>query len=163
MRRTRATPLFGLGVAGIVIGFLVETGLVAAGLPLLVPPVTLPITLIAIAVIIIVFAVPIRRSVLHRSAQRIDPFHAARVAMLAKASSLAGALLTGTGIGILANLLSRSVLPSGGTIWLAAVATFGAASLLVAGLVAEHLCTLPPPSDKDDEDDVDDAEPRYHS
>jgi hypothetical protein len=150
VRRTHATPLIGLGVAGIVIGFLVETGIVAAGQPLLVPPVSLPITLIAIAAIIILLAIPIRRAVLHSSIRHIDPFRAARVAVLAKASSLAGALLTGTGVGVLAYLLSRSVLPGGGTIWLAVVATFGAAVLLAAGLVAERLCTLPPPSDEDD-------------
>lgn len=150
MRRTHATTLIGLGLAGVVIGFLLETGVVAAGLPVLVPPVSLPITLIAIAAIVIILAVPIRRAVLGHSKTRIDPFHATRVAVLAKASSLAGALLTGSGIGILAYELTRPVLPAADSIWLAVVATCGAAVLLAAGLVAEHMCTLPPPSDEDD-------------
>jgi hypothetical protein len=112
--------------------------------------VSLPITLIAIAAIVVILAVPIRRAVLGRSKARIDPFHATRVAVLAKASSLSGALLTGSGIGILAYELTRPVLPAADSIWLAVIATFGAAVLLAAGLVAEHMCTLPPPSDEDD-------------
>jgi hypothetical protein len=150
VRRTHVTSLVGLGVAGIVIGFLLEIGVVAGGLPLLVPPVSLPITLIAIAAIVVILAVPIRRAVLGRSKARIDPFHATRVAVLAKASSLSGALLTGSGIGILAYELTRPVLPAAESIWLAVIATFGAAVLLAAGLVAEYMCTLPPPSDDDD-------------
>lgn len=149
MKRTHATTLIGLGLAGVVIGFLLEMGVVAGGLPVLVPPVSLPITLIAIAAIVVILAVPIRRAVLGRAKARIDPFHATRVAVLAKASSLSGALLTGSGIGILAYELSRPVLPTASSVWLAAVATFGAAVLLAAGLVAERMCTLPPPSDDD--------------
>jgi hypothetical protein len=130
------------------VGFLLETLLVAASLPVLVPPVTLPITLVLIAVIVVAFAIPIRRAVRGRTMARIDPFRAVRIAMLAKACSLGGALLTGSGVGVLIYLLSRTVLPGPGAIWLAVVATIGAALLLTAGLVAEYLCTLPP----DDED-----------
>lgn len=151
MKRTHATPLIGLGVAGIVIGFLLETGVVAGGMPLLVPPVSLPLTLIAIAAIVVLLAVPIRRAVTGKSKSHIDPFHATRVAVLAKASSLAGALLTGSGIGILAYQVSRSVLPATGTIWLAGIATIGAVALLVAGLIAERMCTIPPPADGDEQ------------
>lgn len=149
MRRTRATTLIGLGLVGVVIGFLLEMWVVAGGLPVLVPPVSLPITLIAIAAVVLILAVPIRRAVLGRTKTRIDPFHATRVAVLAKASSLAGALLTGSGIGILAYELSRPVLPAVSSVWLAGAATFGAAVLLAAGLVAERMCTLPPPRDDD--------------
>jgi len=138
-----------LGLVGVVIGFLLEMWVVAGGLPVLVPPVSLPITLIAIAAVVLILAVPIRRAVLGRTKTRIDPFHATRVAVLAKASSLAGALLTGSGIGILAYELSRPVLPAVSSVWLAGAATFGAAVLLAAGLVAERMCTLPPPSDDD--------------
>jgi hypothetical protein len=149
VRRTRATTLIGLGLVGVVIGFLLEMWVVAGGLPVLVPPVSLPITLIAIAAVVLILAVPIRRAVLGRTKTRIDPFHATRVAVLAKASSLAGALLTGSGIGILAYELSRPVLPAVSSVWLAGAATFGAAVLLAAGLVAERMCTLPPPGDDD--------------
>ncbi|TAM66848.1 MAG: DUF3180 domain-containing protein [Microbacteriaceae bacterium] len=150
MKRTRPTPLIGLGVAGIVIGFLWELGTVAAGGAVLVPPLSLPITLIAIAIIVVVFAIPIRRAVQGRSKARIDPFRAARVVVLAKACSLAGALLTGGGLGILSYQLTRSILPSAGSLWLAGAATFGALVLLIAGLIAEHLCALPPSDDEEE-------------
>ena len=147
MKRTRPTPLIGLGVAGLVIGFLVELAAAGSGIAVFIPPLSLPITLVAIAVIVIAFAIPIRRATHSKTRTRIDPFRAMRVAVLAKACSLSGALLTGSGIGVLAYLLSRSVLPASGSIWLAVAATVGAAILLAAGLVAEYLCTLPPEDD----------------
>ena len=147
MKRTRPTPLIGLAVAGLVIGFLVELGSAGAGLAVFIPPLSLPITLVAIAAIVIGFAIPIRRATHAKVRTRIDPFRAMRVAVLAKACSLSGALLTGAGIGVLVYLLSRSVLPASGAIWQAVAATFGAAILLAAGLVAEYLCTLPPEDD----------------
>ena len=56
-------------------------------------------------------------------------------------------LRAGWGLGILVYLVTRSVLPASSAIWLAVAATVGGVVLLVAGLVAEHLCTLPPPED----------------
>lgn len=153
MRRTRATPLIGLGVAGLVIGFLVELAASGAGLAVLIPPLSLPITLVAIAIIVVAFAIPIRRATHGRTRTRIDPFRAMRVAVLAKACSLSGALLTGSGLGVLVYLLSRSVLPATSSIWQAGAATAGAAILLAAGLVAEAMCTLPPDDDKNPEGD----------
>lgn len=147
MKRTRATPLIGLAVMGIVVGFLLEFGAAATGIPILIPPLSLPVTLVVIAAIVVGFAIPIRRATRGTSKTMIDPFRAMRVAVLAKASSLSGALLAGWGLGILVYLVTRSVLPASGAIWLAVAAAVGGVVLLVAGLVAEHLCTLPPPED----------------
>jgi hypothetical protein len=149
MTRTHATPLIGLGLAGGVFGFLLEVALAAGGMPLLVPPVSLPLTLVAIAIIVVGFAIPIYRTVHGKRISRIDPFQAMRVAVLAKASSLAGAILAGAGLGVLFYILSRSVLPGRDSTTLAIAATAGAVVLLAAGLIAERLCTLPPPSDED--------------
>ncbi|PJJ65599.1 DUF3180 domain-containing protein [Compostimonas suwonensis] len=148
MRRTHATPVIGLGAIGLVVGFLAELAAAAAGQAIFIPPVSLPVTLIAIAAIVVGFAVPIRRAT-HGHGRRVDPFRAMRVALLAKACSLAGALLTGASLGVLIYLLSRSVIPGVGSIVLAAVTVAGAVILLVGGLVAEHLCTLPPGGDDD--------------
>jgi len=154
MTRTHATPLIGLGLAGGVFGFLLEVALAATSMPLLVPPVSMPLTLVAIACIVVGFAIPIYRAVHGKSGSRIDPFQAMRVAVLAKASSLAGAMLAGVGLGVLFYILSRSVLPGRDSTTLAIAATAGAAVLLAAGLIAERLCTLPPPSDEDAERDL---------
>ncbi|MFF1879726.1 DUF3180 domain-containing protein [Leifsonia sp. NPDC058230] len=153
MKRTRATTLIALAVGGAVVGFLVELAAAGGGIAVFIPPLTLPITLVAIAVIVVAFAVPIRRAThprAGRTARPIDPFQAMRVVVLAKACSLSGALLTGGGIGFLVYLLSRAVIPASTSIVFTVTATVGAAILLAAGLVAEHMCRLPP-EDKDDD------------
>lgn len=151
MKRTRPTSLIGLGVLGLVIGFLGELAAAGMGIAVFVPPVTLPITLVAVAIILVAFAVPIRRSVRGRSSRRIDPFQAMRIVVLAKACSLSGALLTGAGVGILVFLLTRDVLPSSNAILLTALGTAGAVVLLVAGLISEFFCSLPPDTDDEPE------------
>ena len=94
------------------------------------------------------FALPIRRAITGRSSEPIDPFRAVRVAMLAKASSVVGAVLAGIATGLLVFLLTRPVAPVGSTV--AVIATLaGSLVLLVAALVAEHLCTIR----KDDHDE----------
>jgi hypothetical protein len=107
------------------------------------PPVSLPITLTAIAIVIVALAVPVRRSVTGKKKDRLDPFYAVRVAVLAKSSSLTGALLTGLGAGIIVHTLSLPIL-NGELLGRGIAQTVGAALLLAAGLVAERMCTVPP-------------------
>lgn len=154
MNRTRPASLIGLGVAGLVIGFLAELAASSMGVPVFIPPLTFPITLLAVAIIVVAFAVPIRRAVRGRTVRRIDPFQATRIVVLAKACSLSGSLLVGAGVGVGAYLLSRDVLPGGNAILLTALATAGAVILLVAGLVAELFCTLPPGDDDERTENV---------
>ncbi|MFE4950548.1 DUF3180 domain-containing protein [Leifsonia sp. NPDC056665] len=159
MKRTRPTSLIGLGVLGLVVGFLGELAASGTGIAVFIPPLTLPITLVAVAIIVVAFAIPIRRSVRGRSSRRIDPFQATRIVVLAKACSLSGALLTGAGAGILIYILTRDVLPASNAVLLTSLGTAGAVILLVAGLVAEFFCTLPP-DDKDDDPEA--ARARSH-
>ncbi len=144
MTHTRALTVIVFGLVGAVVGFLLETGLTAAGLPALIPPYTLAITLVAAAAIVVALAIPIRRSIHGSSAARINPFRAMRVVVLAKASSLVGGLMTGFGAGVVVFLLSRPVVADVGSTWPGLAAALGGAALLTAGLVAERLCTLPP-------------------
>lgn len=148
MKRTRISSLLGLGLAGVVLAFLIDLGVAAAGSPVLVPPLTLPLTLVAIGALVLGFAIPIYRATRGTKKARIDPFRAMRVAVLAKASSLSGALVLGVGIGILIYLSSRSV-PAYASIWQSVATTVGALILLVAGLLSEHFCTIPPGDDED--------------
>ncbi|MET0933457.1 MAG: DUF3180 domain-containing protein [Mycetocola sp.] len=150
MNRTHATPLIGLAALGFVAGFLLEYGLEAYGRPLVVPPLTMPFTLLVIAAVIIGVSIPIRRAVTGKRKTRVDPFQATRIVVLAKSSSLVGALLTGASLGALLYFTTRPVLPAIGSMWLAIASCLGAAVLTAAGLIAEHLCTLP----KDEDDDV---------
>ncbi|SEB85055.1 Protein of unknown function [Paramicrobacterium humi] len=153
MSRTRPTSLLVLGAIGILVGYLLELAMVANGRPMIVPELTLPITLVIVGGVVLGFAIPIRRSVTGKSQKRIDPFAATRVVSLAKASSFAGAVFLGAGIGMLGFMLSRTVLPGVASVWLAGAMAAGAVLLMAAGLVAEHLCRLP----KDDDDDDPDA------
>jgi len=152
MKRTHASPLIALGLAGLVAGFLIELGAAAAGWPIIVPPVTVPLALLLITVILLVLAWPIRQATRGKSARRVDPFIAMRVALLAKASSLSGSLMLGVGLGVTAYLLTRSVVPAVASVWLAIGMALSAAVLLVGGLIAEHFCTLPPDDDENRND-----------
>jgi O-antigen ligase len=153
--RTRPLTLVLLAVLGGGIAWLAETALASSGRPILIPPFTLSVALILIGAIIVVMAVPVRRVSRGVANARIDPFYATRVVMLAKASSLSGALLGGGGIGIVGYLLSRSVLPAAGSVTMGLATALGAILLLVAGLVAEHWCFIPP----DDDEKQDDGRP----
>ncbi|MBT1636185.1 DUF3180 domain-containing protein [Clavibacter tessellarius] len=152
MTRTRSTTLIALLIAGAAVGWFAENALVMSGRPLLVPPLTLGATLLIVGIVLLGLAWPIRQATRGRRPGRVDPFRATRVVLLAKASALAGALLAGITGGVLAFVLARPVLPGASSVGLAVAGTVGAVVLLVAGLVAEHWCTVPP-------DDRDDARP----
>ena len=151
MKRTHATPVLALAAAGVAAGFLLELAFARGGRAILVPPVSLPITLVIAAAAVVVLAIPIKRATSGRSQRPVNPFSALRTAVLAKACSLAGALLTGGTGGVLVYLLTRQVLPAPGAIGLSITAIVGSAVLLAGGLVAEFLCTLPPPEQPDRE------------
>ncbi|MGR2752941.1 DUF3180 domain-containing protein [Agromyces arachidis] len=154
MKRTHASTLLAFGFVGLALGWLGELALVSAGAQAVIPPVSLAITLVGVGALVLAFAWPIRQAVRGSARRRIDPFRAARTAVLAKASAITGALVLGAGLGIVAYLLTRSVPAPAATVWTAAATAFAAAVLLAAGLVAEYFCTLPPdePDEPDEED-----------
>ena len=153
MTRTRPGPLVALAVIGTVVGFLLQIGLAAASLPKLRVEYTFAVTIGLIALVIVVLAVPVYRATHGPLRQPIDSFYATRVLALGKASSLAGALLVGLGIGLALDLLIRSSTTTGDLV-ARDLATLGSAILLLAaGLVAEFLCRVPPRDDDDDHPD----------
>jgi hypothetical protein len=121
--------------------------MVATGNPVLIPPYTLAVALVLIGVLIVLMALPVFKVARRKENARIDPFYATRVVVLAKASSLCGALLAGGGLGIAGFLLTRSVVPGVGSVAMAFTTAAGAILLLVGGLVAEYMCTIPPEDD----------------
>ncbi|MEF3322709.1 DUF3180 domain-containing protein [Gulosibacter sp. GYB002] len=76
------------------------------------------------------------------TAHRVNPFRAVFALALAKAASLVGALFLGFTGGTLLWLISRTVVNSGALLTL--FSSGGALVLLVAGLIAESWCRLPP-------------------
>ena len=153
MSRTRPGPLVALVVLGTVVGFLLQIGLAAASLPKLRVEYTFAVTIALIALVIVVIAVPVYRATHGALRQPIDSFYATRVLALAKASSLAGSLIVGLGLGLSLDLLIRSSTIAGDLV-ARDLSTLGAAILLLAaGLVAEFLCRVPPRDDDDDHPD----------
>jgi hypothetical protein len=147
--RTRPSLLVAVALLGAALGWLLETALVASGRAAFIPPVTLAAALALIAVIVVVMAVPVFRVVRGTAKSRIDPFYATRVVLLAKATSITGALLGGAAVAVLVYLLTRSVTPPTASLGLAIATVVAGVLLLVGGLVAEKMCTLPPSDDDD--------------
>ncbi len=152
MTRTKASTLVILAAIAAGAGFLVQVALASGGLQRYRPEYALALSLIFLAGIVIALAVPIRRATRATVRTRIDPFHATRVVLFAKASSIAGALLTGAAAGLLAEVLVRSGGVNTDSLLRTLAVLVGAVVLLVAGLVGEWLCTVPP-SDDDREPD----------
>jgi hypothetical protein len=153
--RTRPLLLILYAVFGGAVGWLLEITLTASSAPAAVLPYTLAVALIVIGALVVAFALPVRRAVRDRTRQRVDPFYATRVVVLAKASSIAGALIGGAALGILVFFLTRPVIAGTGSIFQSIAAAVGAVVLLTCGLVAEYMCSLPPDEpDKGEEDPV---------
>lgn len=150
MTRTRSSTVIALVGAGALAGFFVQLVLAASGLQKFRPEYSIALSLLFIAGVVIALAVPIRRATRSPVRARIDPFHATRVVLLAKASSIAGALMVGVATGLLVELLARSGGLNLDNLWRSLAVLGGATALLVAGLVGEFLCTAPPPPDDPD-------------
>jgi hypothetical protein len=144
VKRTRISVLLALALAGGVLAYLLELLLQSTGANVVLPPLSLTLTLVSLAIAAVLLAIPVRRSVTGARKAPIDPFYALRVAVFAKAASLAGSLLLGAASGILFFLLGRPIAPSLSMSSLVLSELVAAALLVAAGLIAEFLCTLPP-------------------
>lgn len=155
MTRSTPGPLLVIGVIGAVIGVLMQVGLAAINMPKLRPDFSLAVTLVLVAAAAIALAVPVRRATRGNPAHRVDPFYATRVVVLAKSAALGGALVAGVGLGLVLELAVRSGGP-GAEAYLRVFSVLGGGvALLIGGLIAEFLCTVP----RSDEDDPDAGPP----
>ena len=150
MKRTGATVLLLSALLGGVAGFLLDFALTAGGRATFTPAITLPILLALLALLVVALAVPIRRATRGASPRPpVNPFRALRVAVLAKASSIVGAVVGGFAVGLAVFLLTRPVSPSVGSLSAIIATAVCGVILVAAALVAEHLCTIR----KDDDDE----------
>ncbi|QAY60016.1 DUF3180 domain-containing protein [Microbacterium protaetiae] len=148
MKRTGPASLIVAAVLGGGAGYLFDQLRTSAGRPTFTPQLSLPVLLLVLGAIVILLAVPIYRASHGHTSTPLNPFHAVRIAMLAKASSLVGAAFGGVAVGLILFLLTRPAEPSVGSLSALIGTAVSAVLLLVAGLVAEHLCTIR----KDDDD-----------
>nr|WP_208379807.1 DUF3180 domain-containing protein [Microbacterium endophyticum] len=138
-------------VLGTGVGFLIDQMLTAGGRPTFTPHVTLPILLVLLGAVVVVLAIPIRRATRSALATPINPFRALRIAILAKASSIVGAAMTGIALGLVLFIATRPVQPSLGSMATTIATIVCGVVLIAASLVAEHMCTIR----KDDDDNAD--------
>lgn len=111
-------------------------------------------TVLAFALAEVLLGNALRARILRRPGTRpLQPLSAAKAVVLAKASSLAGAITGGAWLGVLSYVLPlRSQLPSAASDTI--TATIGAAcaaTLIAAALWLEHCCQTPPDPDPDRE------------
>lgn len=148
MKPTRAADLLALAVLTVVLGWLVVKT-VYGSLPPISPLAGLPLLVLAAAEVGL--AGVLRPRIERREGARLlDPIMAARSVALAKASSLAGALLSGAwvGLGIFLlterNRLSAAVADTPGAV-LGLVCSL---ALVAAALWLEHTCRIPTDRDR---------------
>lgn len=146
MKRTTPTAIVLTALIAAVLGWLLELMLVMTGRAALVLPLTLGPALALLGVALLLVAWPVRQAA--RGKRRIGYRHATAVLGFAKASSIVAALLGGGALGALIFFVTRQVVAQG-TVLVFAIIAVGALVQLVAGLLAEHWCVLPP-----DEDDA---------
>jgi hypothetical protein len=158
MKPTKLSILLLISLPSTLASFFVASFMVGRGLQVPVSPANLLITLAAISVVLLALAIPIwryRSALKQKSSQRpkrVNPFYAVRVLLLAKASSLAGALFASWHLGVVVFSLSGAVVVQS----LVLQNSFGfiaSVMLIVAALITEQICRLP----QDQEPDPDQA------
>ncbi|MEL5991827.1 DUF3180 family protein [Microbacterium phosphatis] len=161
MKRTSPLALIVAAVLGGGVGFLADHLLTLGGRPTFTPAIGLPILLALLGLLCVGLALPVRRSVRTPGAPKVDPFAAVRIAILAKASSVVGAVFGGAAAGLLLYVSTRPVTPALGSM-ATTIATIAAGAVLVAAaLVAEHFCSLPKDPDERQPDDPQPGEPAH--
>jgi hypothetical protein len=144
VKRTTPVALIGIAVAGAAIGWLLQVALVASGAPSLIPPATLYSVLFILAFGLLLLGRPVRRVVRGTAVRPVDPFFATRVLVLAKASSLTGALIVGAALALLGYAVSRTGSVTTPGFWPDALTGLGGLALGIAGLIVESWCSIPP-------------------
>lgn len=142
-----------LVVPGLIAAALVYVGARVAYTSLPPLPTLAGASLLLIAVLDVVLALNLRARIQRQAGyEPVDAVTAARSVALAKASSLAGALMTGVWIGLLAYVLPQRTLfeAARSDVTTAIVGLVSAAALIAAGLWLEHCLRSP---DKDDDDE----------
>jgi hypothetical protein len=155
MKVTKISTLIAVLLAAAALGYFATRLLVSRGLGVPVSALNLVMALVLISVVLLLLAIPIFR---YRAAlkpdqtirpKRVDPFYAVRVVLLAKATSIAGAVFAGWHIGVLGYQLASPVLVAE-SLWRNSFGLVGSLLMVIAGLITELICRLPPESDSSD-------------
>lgn len=158
MERTSPLAVAATAAMGMAIGLLLQFWVSSLGAPTLAPPISLAATLFMLAAVLMAFGIRLRRMV-NRRPGAVNPFHAVRLLVTARAGQYVGALLGGVGAGLGLALLGRSAAPPL-QLWLPMLLTvLGGAALVVCAIVTEHLCRVPPGDGETGESEEGPADP----
>lgn len=148
MQRTRWQSLLSLAAVTALATWLLLQ--VLAGQSVSLPPVPLLVIVVLVVIAGVVFTMGWAvRQFLRGKRPNLDPIRAARTAVLAKASAYTGSLLTGWYAGqVLLMLGDLDIAARRERAIAAGFAALAAVLLAVVGLVVEHFCQVPPPTDK---------------
>jgi hypothetical protein len=114
------------------------------------PPRYAPVTLLLLALAELYTASTTRARLRGRPGTKpVNPLVVARIAALAKATSPVGCLVLGGYAGLLGYVSRLDGPQASRDVTTAAVGVGTAAALVVAGLVLEHVCRVPPPRDEE--------------
>lgn len=139
-------------LVGASVGFLTQVVRSDNGYPPLTPPVSLPATLIVIAGVLVLLGFRLQRALKPETRRPVQPIHGVRLLAAARAGQITGLLFAGFGIGLLAQLASRTVGVSV-SVWLPMLLTaVTGVVLFLAGLYAESACRIPPQDPEADEE-----------
>jgi hypothetical protein len=148
MKPTKILNLVLVVFITVVASFVAVRFLVGNGQAIPLSPMNLLITLVAIAILLLLLTLPIwqyksgLKQAISKRPKRVDPFYAVRVVLLAKASSISGAVFVGWHLGIVLLQLFSPVRASAVLIQNG----FGLAAsliLVIAAFIAEQICRLP--------------------
>src|SRR5690554_6530300 len=132
------------GIIGAGAGLLTQTYRSGVGFAPLSPPLSLPASLLVIAIVLFILAHRLKKAIASERKTTVNPFHAVRLLAAARAAQFTGCLFAGFGVGLIVTILNR-ISQLSVTVWLPMVlTTVMAVVLLIAGIIAENACRIPP-------------------
>ncbi|MEY5017259.1 MAG: hypothetical protein RL431_308 [Actinomycetota bacterium] len=156
MTRTRPLVLVLTALVGAPVGYLLDHVLVSNGGSVYAVPWSFTATLVLFAVVIAVLGFGVRRSLTPGSAFRELRGSAVTVLRAAKAMAIAGSFEVGYLVGFLVFMITRPVVPEF-AVPPAAGGAIASVLVVIAALIAERFCEVPP---ADSETDSSHGEPQ---
>ncbi len=151
MRSTRVTNLVGIAAVVGAVSWVILDAMQRNGSDPLPVPWTAPAGLLVLVGLVLGAAREVSRWVRGRRSRPMNPLTAARIAVLASAASIVGAVLTGWYTAQALVVLRALVGERRGLFWTAVSAAVCAVLLAAAGLLGQQWCRRPPDDDDQDE------------
>ncbi len=140
---------------GGILGVFMQLWMSRQGWPTFQLPYSHAATMAVIAVVLVALGWRLRNALTGEKKRPINPFSAVRLLAAARAGQLLGAASFGLAAGLIVVLLFRLTAPQP-SLWVSTAVTGAVAiGLLIAGIVTENLCKVPPSEGSDGSEDDD--------